>query len=203
MNKNLLVIIFFYVLSISALMGQSEVTLSQDDENVSSYWLNTVPFYSLPRIKAGKYYGSLLEIKIPRDTIRSTGGRILKVHVKQIRIINVEGIPEGLSYSPTIVDKDDHKYFSFFLELYGRTKSKTSSNIVAKMSVTFTLNNGKSLVRAFNIKNISYISVCYKKIASIRFYNLIDAIKKNAINFSTRNYTKLSNQLFIFNTFWH
>ena len=155
MNKNLLVIIFFYVLSVSALMGQSEVTLSQDDEKVSTYWLNTVPFYSLPRIRVGKYYGSLLEIKIPRDTIRSTGGKILKVHVKQIRIINVEGIPEGLSYSPTIVDKDDQKYFSFFLELYGRTKSKTSSNIVAKMSVTFTLNNGKSLVRSFNIRNIS------------------------------------------------
>jgi len=154
MKKNLLVIIFFYVLSLSNLLGQPDVTMSQNDDQVSSYWLNTVPFYSLPKIKLNKYYNSLLEIKIPRDTIRSTNGKITSVHIKSIRIIGIKGIPEGLSYYPSIVNNDTRKSFSFHLELYGRATRKPTSNISAKLSVTFSLNNGKSIVRTFNIDNI-------------------------------------------------
>ncbi len=154
MNKNLLVVIFFYVLSISTLIGQPDVTLSQEDEQVSSYWLNTVPFYSLPKIKVGKYYNSLLEIKIPRDTLRSTNGKITRVHIKDIRILGIEGIPQGISYSSSIVKNKNEKYFSFYLELYGRAKSKPESSIISDMSVTFSLDNGKSMVRDFDINNI-------------------------------------------------
>ena len=155
MNKNLLVIIFFYVLSVSTLMGQSEVTLSQDDEKVSSYWLNSVPFYNLPRIHVGKYYSSLLEIRIPRDTIITTNGKVSRVHIKNIRVLNVSGMPEGLSYSPSLVDSDKNKFFSFYLEIYGRARSKPVSSIVSKLSVTYNLNNGKTLVRTYVIKHIS------------------------------------------------
>ena len=143
-----------YVLSISTLMGQPDVTLSQNNEQANTYWLNTVPFYSLPKIKEGKYYNSFLEIKIPRDTIISTNGKISKVHIKKIRIIGIEGIPKGISYSPSIVDRDN-KYFSFYLELYGRAQAKPTNNITAKLSVTLSFNNGKSLVRTYRIKNIS------------------------------------------------
>ncbi len=171
MNKNLLVIIFIYVLSISALMGQSEVTLSQDDEKISSYWLNTVPFYSLPKIKVGKYYSSLLEIKIPRDTIISTNGRISRVHIKRIKVINIKGIPEGLSYSPSLVDVDDVNFFSFFLEIYGRAVSKPASSIISKLSVTYSLNNGKTLVRTYDIKHITL-----KEDTSTKFETASDGI---------------------------
>lgn len=143
------------MLSVSTLVGQPDVTLTQDDQEVSSYWLNTVPFYSLPKIKVGEYYNSLLEIKIPRDTVRSTNGKITRVHIKDIRILDIEGIPEGISYSPSIVDLDNEKYFSFYLELYGRARRKPSSNIIANMSVTFYLDNGKSMVRSFDINNIA------------------------------------------------
>lgn len=155
MIKNLLIIISFFMLSVSTLVGQPDVTLTQDDQEVSSYWLNTVPFYSLPKIKVGEYYNSLLEIKIPRDTVRSTNGKITRVHIKDIRILDIEGIPEGISYSPSIVDLDNEKYFSFYLELYGRARRKPSSNIIANMSVTFYLDNGKSMVRSFDINNIA------------------------------------------------
>ena len=171
MNKRLLVILFFYVLSISTLIGQSEVTLSQDDEQVNSYWLNTVPFYSLPKIKVGKYYNSLLEIKIPKDTVRSTNGKISKVHIKRIRIIGIDGVPEGLSYSPSIVDRDKDNFISFYLELYGRALSKPIENITAKMSVTFSLNNGKSLVRNYEIKHITL-----KEDTSVKFETADDGI---------------------------
>ena len=171
MNRNLLVIIFFYVLSVSSLIGQPDVTLSQDEEQANSYWLNTVPFYSLPKIKVGKYYNSLLEIKIPRDTIRSSNGKISKVHIKRIRIIGVDGIPEGLSYSPSIVDIDKERYFSFYLELYGRAKSKPTRNITAQMSVTLSLNNGKSLVKTYEIKHISL-----KEDTSVKFETADDGI---------------------------
>lgn len=154
MKKNLLVIIFFYVLSLSSLIGQPDVTILQDDENVTSYWLNTVPFYSLPKIQVGKYYNQTLEIKIPKDTIRSNSGRISRINLKAIRILGIKGIPDGLSYSPSVVKKENENYYHFYLELYGRALTKPTSSITAEMSVTFSLDNGKSLVRAFKIKNI-------------------------------------------------
>ena len=171
MNKNLLVILFFYVLSISTLIGQPDVTLSQDDEKVSSYWLNTVPFYNLPKIKVGKYYSSLLEIKIPRDTIISTSGNISKVHIKRIRVTSVKGVPEGLSYSPSLVNLDEENYFSFYLELYGRARNKPTNSIVAQLSVTLSLNNGKTLVRTYNIKHITL-----KEDRSVKFETASDGI---------------------------
>ncbi len=155
MKRNLLVILLMYALSISSLMGQSVgATLTQNDEQVNTYWLNTVPFYSLPKMKEGKYYNSLLKIKIPRDTIISVNGRISKVHIENITVISVEGIPKGISYSPSIVDKDNNKHFSFYLELYGRAQVKPKENISAELSVTLSYNNGKSLVRTYRIKNI-------------------------------------------------
>ena len=171
MNRNLLVIIFFYVLSVSTLIGQPDVTLTQDNEQANSYWLNTVPFYNLPKIKVGKYYNSLLEIKIPKDTIRSTGGKISKVHINHIRIVSIDGVPEGLSYSPSIVDRDKERFFSFYLELYGRALAKPTENITAKMSVTFSLNNGKSIVRTFEVRHITL-----KEDTSVQFETADDGI---------------------------
>jgi len=154
MNRNFIVILFVYVLSISTLIGQPDVTMSQNNDHKNSYWLNTVPYYSLSNIKLGKYYSSTLEIKIPRDTIRSTNGRITRVHVSRIEVIGVNGLPEGLSYSPKITDSDNHNYFSFNLEIYGRARAIPDKSITAKLSVTFSRNNGNSIVRTYKIGNI-------------------------------------------------
>jgi hypothetical protein len=154
MKKKLLLITFFYMLSLSSLIGQPDVTLLQEKENISSYWLNTVPFYDLPKIKIGKYYNNKLEIKIPKDTIMSINDKISKVHVKTVNILGIEGVPNGLSYSHSIVEHKNEKFIHFYLELYGRALVKPTSGIRADMSVTFTLNNGRSLVRSFEIKNI-------------------------------------------------
>jgi len=135
-------------------MGQNSGSLLQENNYTTSYWLNTVTFYNMPKLKSGKYYNQKLEIKIPRDTINSRNGKIMRVKIKNIDVIGVFNVPEGLSYSPSIVDNSGEKFFRFYIQIYGRAVSISSAPITAKLSVTFSRENGKSIVRTYDIKNI-------------------------------------------------
>ncbi len=139
----------------SLLMGQDDATLFQDNDNTTSYWINTVPFYNMPKVKVGKYYNHKLEIKIPKDTIRTSNGKIRRLEIKNISVISVHNVPKSLSYSPHIVKNSSENYFHFYLDLYGRVSQRPTSLINVKLSVTFSINKGKSMVRTYEIKNIS------------------------------------------------
>ncbi|MEN8138349.1 MAG: T9SS type A sorting domain-containing protein [Bacteroidota bacterium] len=155
MIKNLRFFVFAYILFSSVLMGQDDNVQLQDDNYTNTYWLNTVPFYDLPDIKVGEYYNHRLEIRIPKDTITSMSGRLTKVKIEKLRIVGVNNVPRGLSYSPSVVDNSDENYYRLYLELYGRIARVSSSNIDIEINTTFSIDSGKSLVRRYEIKNIS------------------------------------------------
>jgi hypothetical protein len=134
-------------------MGQT--VSGQLHQASNSYWLNTVPFYRLPDIRIGEYYSESIEIKIPKDTISSIGGSVRKVKLKKLHLISVNNIPQGLSYSPDIINNPDESYFRLQLKVYGRAKKFSSVSLKVKVSITFTIDSGKSLVRNFDINNIT------------------------------------------------
>ncbi|MCK5782631.1 MAG: T9SS type A sorting domain-containing protein [Flavobacteriales bacterium] len=137
------------------MIGQNIGGIKQDNNEVNVYWLNTVPFYNMPDIKIGEYYTNGVEIRVPRDTITSISGSIRRVKLKKLKLISVQNIPNGLSYSPTIIDNADESFFRLQLKVYGRVASITTANIKIKVGITFTVDSGKSLVRTFEINNVT------------------------------------------------
>ena len=127
MVKRLLIFILLFSFYSSFLIGQNIGGIKQDNNEVNVYWLNTVPFYNMPDIKIGEYYTNGVEIRVPRDTITSISGSIRRVKLKKLKLISVQNIPNGLSYSPTIIDNADESFFRLQLKVYGRVASITTA----------------------------------------------------------------------------
>ena len=156
MTKKILALVLFIFSVTSFIMGQENNNASQDKNkvNTTKYWLNTVPFYQLPNAKEGDYYSHNLEIIVPKDTIRTLNNKVVKLHIKDIRITGLTNLHKGISYSPTIVDNPDEDVIHLILYFYGRVINVNNSPITINTRVTFNIDNGKSLVQQFEIKNI-------------------------------------------------
>lgn len=158
MIKKLLFLYIIVFFSLAKVLGQDEFAILKDDNSVSTFWLNNVTFYELPNVEVGAYYSHSLQIKIPKDTISTVGNRVLRVKIKDIKVLSILNVPEGLSYSHSVVNKSDKDYFLFTLDLYGRALSDPKNLMNARLSTTLSVDNGKSIVRTYDVKNISVIS---------------------------------------------
>jgi hypothetical protein len=153
MLKRLLYITLFTLFT-WALFAQDKPAVLDQKEITSVYWVNTVPFYNIPGAKIGEYYEHKIEFRVPKDTISSIGGKIMKVAIKELEIIDVENIPEGLLHSQSVINNSDEDFFRIILDIYGRLESFPKNSINIDLSVTLSVNNGKSVIRTNRIENI-------------------------------------------------
>lgn len=156
MIKRLLYIVTIIFISTANIYSQEDARLLSSENDKTLYWVNTVPFYNIPGAKVGEYYSHQIEFRIPKDTISSIADKVMQVKLKELQIISVNDIPNGLSYSQSIVDNSDESYFHIYLDIYGRLQSEINKSVSIDLSATLSVNNGKSVVRTNRISNIIF-----------------------------------------------
>lgn len=176
MRKYLPLIILLLSLVTGSKTLKAQEILREGKRSVSTYWLDGSAVMAYPIVRLGEYYDEELDILVPRDTIISTGAGSRRADIIDIDIMQVNGIPDGLTAKYEVQNDITKEYFTIKLRLFGKLKKRLNTNLVVRFSYEALIGD-QVIRRSRTISNISVYTTNTFRISDVYYsgreiYNL-------------------------------